>query len=181
LGDVDEKKGKKEKKEKKDKKEKKEKEEKREKKEKTSCAKRRRKQDSDSAHRRAQGLQEIRPVARPWPDLRGFCINALTVLLLRKVGRQVGFWSIKNRRYLGSGRPRGHQVFNAWFLVDQKSSIFGVWAAPGAPETIPKGGGPPFGMVSEAPGPPEPQISTILDRPQSHVFNSTQVRWWALS
>ncbi len=37
----------------------------------------------------------------------------------------------------------------------QKSSIFGVRTAPGAPETTPKGGAlraPPFGVVSGAPG-----------------------------
>ncbi len=37
----------------------------------------------------------------------------------------------------------------------QTSSIFGVWTAPGAPETTPKGGvlrAPPFGVVSGAPG-----------------------------
>jgi hypothetical protein len=38
---------------------------------------------------------------------------------------------------------------------DRKSVILGVWAAPGAPETLPKGRGrspPPSGMVSGAPG-----------------------------
>ncbi len=37
----------------------------------------------------------------------------------------------------------------------RKSAILGVWAAPGARETLPKGGGlrpPPFGRVSGAPG-----------------------------
>ena len=40
-------------------------------------------------------------------------------------------------------------------LKDRESVILGVWAAPGARETIPKGGGlgpPPFGRVSRAPG-----------------------------
>ncbi len=40
-------------------------------------------------------------------------------------------------------------------MKDRKSVIFGVWAAPGAPETRPKGGGrspPPFGRFSGAPG-----------------------------
>ncbi len=61
------------------------------------------------------------------------------------------FWSIKNRRYLVSGRPRG------------------------APETIPKGGGlrpPPLGMVSGAPG--AAQTPTIDDvyRPKNHVLKT---------
>ena len=41
------------------------------------------------------------------------------------------------------------------YLRGRKSVILGVWAAPGAPETLPKGGGlrpPPFGRVSGAPG-----------------------------
>ena len=38
------------------------------------------------------------------------------------------------------------------FLVDQTSSIFGVWAALGALQTITNGGAPPFGMVSGAAG-----------------------------
>ncbi len=41
------------------------------------------------------------------------------------------------------------------FFEDRKSGIFGVWAALGARETIPKGGGrspPPFGRASGAPG-----------------------------
>jgi hypothetical protein len=40
-------------------------------------------------------------------------------------------------------------------LKDRKSVSFGVWAAPGAPETLPKGGGrspPPFGRASRALG-----------------------------
>ena len=46
-----------------------------------------------------------------------------------------------------------HENFN--FFKDRKSAILGVWAAPGAPETLPKGGGlrpPPFGRVSGALG-----------------------------
>ncbi len=41
------------------------------------------------------------------------------------------------------------------FFKDRKSAILGVWAAPGAPETIPLGGWlrpPPFGRVSGARG-----------------------------
>ena len=39
---------------------------------------------------------------------------------------------------------------NFQFVEDRKSVILGVWAAPGAPETLPKGGGrspPPFARV----------------------------------
>ena len=39
--------------------------------------------------------------------------------------------------------------------MTQKSLIFGIWRAPGATETIPKGGGlrpPPLGTVFGAPG-----------------------------
>ena len=41
------------------------------------------------------------------------------------------------------------------FLTDRKSSILGVWAAPGGRETFQKGGGrspPPFWRVSRPPG-----------------------------
>jgi hypothetical protein len=40
-------------------------------------------------------------------------------------------------------------------LKDWKSVMFGVWPAPGSPETLQKGGGgrpPPFAWVSGAPG-----------------------------
>ncbi len=60
-------------------------------------------------------------------------------------------------------------------MVDQKSSIFGACAAPGAPESNPNGGGlrpRPFGKVSGAPSAPRPQISTIVDRPKSHVLKT---------
>ncbi len=47
------------------------------------------------------------------------------------------------------------------FFMGRKSVILGVWAAPGAPETLPKGGGlrpPPFARVSKGPrGRPDPQ------------------------
>ncbi len=47
------------------------------------------------------------------------------------------------------------------FVKDWKSVILAVWVAPGALETLQKGGGrspPPFGRVSWAPGaPPDPQ------------------------
>ena len=50
---------------------------------------------------------------------------------------------------------------------DQKSSILGVWTAPGAPKTIPEGGGPsppPVVMGSGAPGAVQtPKIDDILD------------------
>ena len=42
-------------------------------------------------------------------------------------------------------------------LKGRRSIILGVWAAPGAPETLPKGGGlrpPPFARVPGAPGAP---------------------------
>ncbi len=41
------------------------------------------------------------------------------------------------------------------FPGTQQASILGVWTAPGAPETTPKGGArsaPPFGVVYGAPG-----------------------------
>ncbi len=47
----------------------------------------------------------------------------------------------------------GFLIHGVW--AGRKSSIFGVWAAPAAPKTIPKGGGlrpPPFGMVFGASG-----------------------------
>ncbi len=47
----------------------------------------------------------------------------------------------------------------------QKSSIFEVWRAPGAPETTPKGGArsaPPFGRVFGAPGAVQTSKSYVL-------------------
>ena len=44
---------------------------------------------------------------------------------------------------------------NFHLFKDRKSVILGVWAAPGAPETLPKGGGlrpPPFARVAGAAG-----------------------------
>ncbi len=44
---------------------------------------------------------------------------------------------------------------NSKFVKGRKLVIFGVWAAPGAQETLPTGGGlrpSPFGRVSGAPG-----------------------------
>jgi hypothetical protein len=57
-------------------------------------------------------------------------------------------------------RKRNLNVAVLWagkftILKDRKSIILGVWAAPGAPETLAKGGGlrpPPVGKVSGAPG-----------------------------
>ncbi len=49
---------------------------------------------------------------------------------------------------------------NFHFVYDRKSVILGVWAARGAQEALPKGGGlrpPPFARVSGAPGPPRLQ------------------------
>ncbi len=46
-------------------------------------------------------------------------------------------------------------IMETYFCGTWKSSIFGVWTAPGAPEVTPKGvalGAPPFGVVSGAPG-----------------------------
>ena len=47
------------------------------------------------------------------------------------------------------------RAMSGWLFGDRKSSSFGVWAAPGARETLPEGGGqspPPFWRVSKAPG-----------------------------
>ncbi len=51
----------------------------------------------------------------------------------------------------------GYHFFE--LFKDRKSVILGVWAAPGGPETLAKGGGrspPPFGRVSGPPRPPNP-------------------------
>ncbi len=61
---------------------------------------------------------------------------------------------------LGAGRSLYLNVLALWhgnfkLFKDRKSVIFGVKAAPGAPETLPKGGvlhPPPFERVSRAPG-----------------------------
>jgi hypothetical protein len=72
----------------------------------------------------------------------------------------IGFGDIhgpKPYKFIGFGDSlhractlEGYNLFE-----DLKSAILGVWAAPGARDTIPKGGGrspPPFGRASGAPG-----------------------------
>jgi hypothetical protein len=54
---------------------------------------------------------------------------------------------------------------NLKFVEGRKSVIFGVWSAPGAPETVPKGGGlrpPPFVRVSGALGKQAPPLVPIV-------------------
>jgi hypothetical protein len=61
----------------------------------------------------------------------------------------------------------------------QKSSMCGVWAAPGAPETIPKGGGlrpPPFGMVSEATGAAQTSKIDVCRPTQKPYIKNPSVR-----
>ena len=57
---------------------------------------------------------------------------------------------------LGKGEERSCTLgWNFELFKGRNSVILGVWAAPGAPETLPKGGGPrppPFARVSGAPG-----------------------------
>jgi len=63
------------------------------------------------------------------------------------------------------------------FLTDRKSSILGVWAAPGGRETLQKGWGLRphlFGGFPGRPGPPRPPKSTISGRSNKHIFK-TQV------
>ncbi len=58
-------------------------------------------------------------------------------------------------RLLHPPQLRFNITMDTYFSGTQKSWIFGVWTAPGAPETIPKGGvlrAQPFGVVSGAPG-----------------------------
>ncbi len=49
----------------------------------------------------------------------------------------------------------------------QKSSVYGVWTTPGAPENMPKGGAlraPPFGVVSGALGAVQtPKVDDLWD------------------
>ncbi len=53
------------------------------------------------------------------------------------------------------------------YFGTQKSSIFEMWTAPGAPETTPNGGArsaPPFGVVSGPWGRPDPKIDDFCRR-----------------
>ncbi len=68
-----------------------------------------------------------------------------------------------------------------YFAGAQTSSILGVWTAPGAPETTPKGGArsaPRFGVVYGAPG--AVQIPKIYDFwvAETQVFVITLTRSW---
>ncbi len=57
-----------------------------------------------------------------------------------------------------------------YFSGTQRSSILGVWKAPGAPDTIPKGGAlraPTFGVVSEVPG-------TVQTQPPKSMFSGSR-------
>jgi hypothetical protein len=54
----------------------------------------------------------------------------------------------------------GNTIMKILFFRDPEIIDFEVWTAPGAPDTIPKGGGlrpPPFGVVSGVPVPSRPQ------------------------
>jgi hypothetical protein len=72
-------------------------------------------------------------------------------------------------REAGPGSEIGHVggLGCDFFLIkDRRSVILGVWAAPGAPEPLPKGGGlrpPPLAGVSEAPKAAQsPKITDFL-------------------
>ena len=87
-----------------------------------------------------------------------------------------------------SGPARGHTKIHASasltpgflihdFLVGRRSSILGIWAAPGGLETFQKGGGCAprlFGGFPGRPGPPRPPKSTFSGRSKNHVLK-TQV------
>ncbi len=78
----------------------------------------------------------------------------------RALGGGGGGWLVHLVRNDAGGANLGLYVAALWeggfqFFKDRKSVILGVWAAPGAPEALPKGGGlrPPFfGMLSRASG-----------------------------
>ncbi len=65
----------------------------------------------------------------------------------------------------------------------QKSSILGVWTAPWAPETTPKGGArraPPFGVVCGPPGAVQtPKINNVWV-PEKEIFMVILIRSWGL-
>ncbi len=68
-----------------------------------------------------------------------------------------------------------------YFSGTQKSSIWGVWAAPGAPESPPKDRAlraPPFGVVYEAPGSVQtPKIDDFCV-PEKYIFMMIFMRSW---
>jgi hypothetical protein len=73
----------------------------------------------------------------------------------RLVGSLRDFDLIWRALVLGLGAAQRHfsMFMDCW--AGRKSSMLGVWAAPGAREILPKGGGrspPPFGRVSRSPG-----------------------------
>ena len=64
-------------------------------------------------------------------------------------------------------------------LTNRKSSILGIWAAPGDRETLQKGGGrrpPSFWKVSRPPGAAQTPTSTISRRSKNHILK-TPAKW----
>ncbi len=70
----------------------------------------------------------------------------------------------------------GEGVFH--LFKDRQSAILGVWPAPGAPDTLPKGGGvlsPPFGRVYRAPGAAQtPKMTDFRSLNKRTFFLATQ-------
>ncbi len=66
------------------------------------------------------------------------------------------------------------------FFKDRNSVILGVWAAPGAPETLAKGGGlrpPPFARVSKSPGATQTlKITDFQSLIGFRIFNQAKVQ-----
>ncbi len=76
------------------------------------------------------------------------------------------------KRYINQRRLTRESAYTwCFFSAGRKSRIFGVWAAPAAPQTIPKGGGlrpPPSGLLlGGRRGRPNPNNRRFLAGPQT--------------
>ncbi len=127
-------------------------------------------------------LEALGPAPLPIPDLSTSSghdrLDRLSKASLAEIGRKdgrttkgacpKGIWTKATASTLG------FLIHGFW--AGRKSLIFGVWAAPAAPEPNPKGGGlrPPHLLewFFGPPGPPKTSKSTISGRPKNHVLET---------
>ena len=73
---------------------------------------------------------------------------------------------------------------NFKLFKDGKSVILGVWAAPGAPETLQKGGASPPTFLKGSPGPQTPKLTDLQSFKSSRTLNHAKVQsrilYWSL-
>ncbi len=90
------------------------------------------------------------------PAKTNACQKAFGKLGTSEIERLRTMWNNKNQRFsICTFVAALWMAMTFYKKKDRKSVMLGVWAAPGAPETLAKGEElrpPPFGMVSGAPG-----------------------------